>query len=221
MLSEHGWESLAEAGERCYLFAPGDDPSNAALKYIGQGEREGVHKAYKCKVRSPWWRVPLVSRPDFLFTYMNHDRTRLIRNSADVHLLNSLYGVQLNDARRSLGQEFLAMASLNSVTMLGAEIVGRSYGGGMLKHEPTEVDQLPLPSIGILQKVASRLRMLQSQVGAQLRRNEIAPAIEIIDRVILKDHLSLTDGQIQAVRHARETLLQRRLTRARGQSVKN
>lgn len=219
--SEHGWEALAAAGERCYLFAPGETPSKAARRYIENGEKDGVNKAYKCKVRTPWWRVPLVSRPDFLFTYMNHDRTRLIRNAAGVHLLNSLYGVELKSCRRALGQDLLSLASLNSITMLGAEIVGRSYGGGMLKHEPTEVDRLPLPSFETLNAVASRLKLVQSQVGAQLRRNDLMPAIDIVDRVILKDHLSLSDLQIAAVRNARETLLQRRLTRARGTSGKD
>lgn len=221
LFSEHGWDALAKAGERCYLFAPGDEPSRAALKYIAQGEADGVHTAYKCKVRTPWWRVPLVKRPEFLFTYMNHDRTRLIRNSAGVHLLNSLYGVGLKPTRRAVGQEFLALASLNSVTLLGGEIVGRSYGGGMLKHEPTEADKLPLPSHEVLRKVAPRLRLLQPQVGALLRSNDIMPAVNIVDRIILKESLKLTDDQITAVRAARETLMQRRMTRARGQNGKN
>jgi hypothetical protein len=219
--SEDGWEALAGEGERCYLFAPAEHPSAEALEYIESGEARGVHKAYKCKVRTPWWRVPLVDKPDFLYTYMNHDRPRLVRNSAGVHLLNSLYGVKLTSTRREVGQETLPIASLNSVTLLGAEIVGRSYGGGMLKHEPTEADQLPLPSYDLLRQAAPRLRLLQAQVGALLRRNDVTPAVDIVDGVILKDLLALTGGQIAAVREARETLLQRRLTRARGQSAKN
>lgn len=91
----------------------------------------------------------------------------------------------------------------------------------MLKHEPTEAGRLPLPSYDVLQKVAPRLGLLQSQVGALLRHNDITPAVDIVDRIILKEHLKLTDDQIKAVREARETLLQRRMTRARGQSGKS
>ena len=32
-------------------------------RYIAAGERAGVHQAYKCRVRTPWWRVPLCGRP--------------------------------------------------------------------------------------------------------------------------------------------------------------
>lgn len=220
-LSDHAWEALAEADERCFLFAPSDSPSKAALKYIAAGEAKGVHKAYKCQVRDPWWRVPMVERPDLLFTYMNHDRTRLIRNGAGVQLLNSLYGVRLHTSRRKLGQELLAMASLNSMTLLGAEIVGRSYGGGMLKHEPTEADRLPLPSLSVLEAVAERLRLLQPQIGGLMRRNDITPAVDIIDRIILREQIGLSEAKIEALRKARETLMQRRLTRGRGTNGKD
>jgi adenine-specific DNA-methyltransferase len=220
-LSDHGWEALAAADERCYLFAPPASPSKAALRYIASGEEKGVHEAYKCQVRDPWWQVPLVERPDLLFTYMNHDRPRLVRNGAGVHLLNSLYGVQLHAQRRALGQELLPLASLNSMTLLGAEIVGRSYGGGLLKHEPTEADRLPLPSFEVLEAVAPRLRLLQPQIGALLRRNDITPAVDIIDKLILREHMGLTEAKLQDIRRARETLQQRRMTRGRGQNGKD
>lgn len=220
-LSDHGWEALAAADERCYLFAPSESPSKAAQRYIDAGEKQGVHEAYKCQVRDPWWQVPLVGRPDLLFTYMNHDRPRLVRNGAGVHLLNSLYGVQLQAPRRAIGQELLPLASLNSVTLLGAEIVGRSYGGGLLKHEPTEADRLPLPSLDVLAAVGPRLRLLQPQIGALLRRNDITPAVDIIDKLVLREHMGFTEAKLQGIRRARETLQQRRMTRGRGQNGKD
>ena len=220
-LSDHGWEALAEADERCYLFAPSSSPSKAAQRYIADGEAKGVHEAYKCQVRDPWWQVPLVERPDLLFTYMNHDRPRLVRNGAGVHLLNSLYGVRLDAARRKIGQELLAVASLNSMTLLGAEIVGRSYGGGMLKHEPTEAAKLPLPSLEVLEALAPRLRLLQPQLGGLLRRNDISPAVDIIDKLILREHMGLPETKLDALRIARDTLQQRRMTRGRGTNGKD
>ncbi|WP_395680496.1 class I SAM-dependent DNA methyltransferase [Dokdonella sp.] len=214
--SEHGWEVLAKKGEQCYLFAPGNEPSRAAQRYISAGEEQGVHSAYKCQVRTPWWRVPLVARPDLLFAYMSHDRPRLVRNGAGVHLLNSLYGVRLHAVRQALGQELLAIASLNSLTLLGAEMVGRAYGGGMLKHEPTEVDRLPLPSLAVLNAVSERLRLIQPQIGGMLRRDDIGPVIHAVDRVVLQDHLGWSRSQLDAIRAARATLHGRRMTRARG-----
>lgn len=215
--SESAWEALANAGESCYLFAPKSQPSAAAMRYIESGEKQKIHKAYKCSVRDPWWQVPLVDRPDLLFAYMNHDRVRFIRNGAGVHLLNSLYGIKLVDARRELGQEVLPLAALNSLTLLGAEIVGRAYGGGMLKHEPTEADAIPLPSHVTVSAVKARLSLLYSQVTGLMRKNDISPAIDIVDRVILGDQLGFSEEQIGALRQARDSLLQRRHTRGRKQ----
>jgi adenine-specific DNA methylase len=220
--SEYAWNALADEGARCYLFAPNETAlSEAAKKHIQKGIRQKVHQAYKCKVREPWWRVPIVARPDFLFTYMNHDRPRLIRNSANVQLLNSIYGVRLHATRCALGEDLLAVASLNSMTLLGAEVVGRAYGGGMLKHEPTEVAALPVPSEVALEEVGPRLRLLTNQVAGMLRRNDITPAIDIVDRVVLKDYMGLSDEKIAALRDARSVFLQRRMTRARSSNVKD
>jgi adenine-specific DNA-methyltransferase len=215
--SERAWEILADAGESCYLFAPKSEPSAAAKRYIASGEKQKIDEAYKCTVRDPWWQVPLVERPDLLFAYMNHDRVRFIRNGAGVHLLNSLYGIKLVAARRDLGQDILPLAALNSLTLLGSEIVGRAYGGGMLKHEPTEADAIPVPSFATVSAVSARLSLLHNQVTALMRKNDIGPAIDIVDRVILGDQLGFSEQQIEALKQARQTLLQRRHTRGRKQ----
>lgn len=220
-LSQAAWKKLADADERCFVFAPSKKPTRAAERYIEEGETRKVHKGYKCSVRKPWWQVPLVPRPDFLFTYMNHDRVRLVRNAAGVHCLNSLYGVKLKKDRSKLGCELLALASLNSMTLLGAEIVGRSYGGGLLKHEPREVDALPMPSFEVVQATATRLRAVQQQVAKHLRNDDIVPVLDLVDRTILQDHLRMTDADVKALRTARETLFQRRETRSRAPNGKD
>lgn len=213
--SESGWKGLLKQGQSGYLFSPSPDPSRAALRYIQQGEHEKVDTAYKCRVREPWWRVPLVERPDYLFAYMNHDRPRLVRNGAGVQLLNSLYGMRLKPSGRKIGLELLSTASLNSMTLLGGELVGRSYGGGILKHEPREADALPMPSIHALKSVARKLRLLNPQIAVMLRRNDISAAIDIVDRVVLVDHFGLMPEELSALRDARDYLLQRRATRGK------
>lgn len=217
-LTSAGWEYLAANGRLCYLFAPGDRPSAAAERLIEKGERAGVHKAYKCRVRSPWWKVPLVEKPDFFFSYMNYESPRLTRNTAGVHLLNSLYGIRLHAQRRRVGRDSLHFASLNSITLLGAEVVGRSYGGGMLKHEPKEADMLPMPSLEVLREAEPRLKRLQPQISLFLRGADIMPAIDLVDRVLLQGIMKATPRQIAELRVARAKLFQRRINRGKGQN---
>jgi hypothetical protein len=214
--SDPAWEKLAESGSACFLLHPKKSPSRAASTYIESGEKLGVHAGYKCQNRDPWWRVPLVERPDLLLTYMNQDRPRLVRNDAGVQVLNSLYGVRLRVGRATLGKDLLPLAALNSLSLLGAEIVGRAYGGGMLKHEPREADLLPMPSKELLKKCQARLTLLRHQISGLLRGTDSSKATEIVDNVILVDGMGLTQVQLASIRSARDSLLQRRIARSRG-----
>lgn len=206
------WAHLAKEDSRCLLFCPAGDPSDAAQEYITKGERMGVSAAYKCRTRKPWWRVPLVRIPDLFLTYMNHDRPRLISNSAGVQVLNSVYGIQLCTKRRRLGRDFLPIACLNSVTLLGSEIVGRAYGGGLLKMEPREADRLPVPSLHRINMASASLRAIRPRLARALRSGNLTDAVEVVDQIVLDD---IRDVDVQALRLARETLFQRRRARSR------
>jgi adenine-specific DNA-methyltransferase len=207
------WNELCAVGKAVYLFRPPKDPSPQARLFIQQGEAVGVHKAYKCKVRKPWWRVPLVRPADLLLTYMNADTARLCTNTAGVHNLNSVHGFYLHDEHCDLGKALLSLASLNSMTFLSAEAVGRAYGGGMLKLEPKEADRLLVPSPELLQAACSDLNHLRPQVQGLLRKGDLMTAARMVDDVLLVEHIGLRRAQISALRDAHEELYQRRLAR--------
>ena len=220
--TESAWRGLRDEGKRCFLFRPKDgSPSTAAQRYIDAGETTSVDQGYKCSNRSPWWRVPLVNVPDLLLTYMDRDRPRLITNRAGEHILNSLYGVSLSKGRKRIGMDLLPVASLNSLTVLGAELVGRAYGGGLLKLEPREADRLPMPSKDLLESAADKLRGVRPQVGVALRQGKLDKAIRLVDRILLYEGVGLKQPEVRALRDARATLFDRRNTRATGSNGKD
>ena len=215
-VSGSDWDALNAAGEPCYLFYP--DPghlSSAAKHYIAQGEAANYHTTYKCRNRQPWWRVPLVQQPDLFLTYMDQHRPRFAANLAGVHHLNSLYGVTFKLGLRDLGRELVPLAAVNTLTMLGAEIVGRAYGGGMLKLEPKEADNLPLPSPDLVTAASKDLRRIQPFVSDALRRGDVAAAAQRTDQILLTGHLGLSKDVLLSLREARDTLFNRRASRGR------
>lgn len=183
--TEKDERAAVERGAGVYLFRPGADPSEAAQRYIAYGEDLGVQDAYKCRVRSPWWRVPVGQIPDAFVTYMNAYGPNICANDAKVRILNSchslFYHSEIDEAVRSL----LPIASLNSATMFGAEITGRAYGGGMLKLEPREASQLAVPSSALVASCANDLRAVAPYVEKLLEKRDYDGAISLVDAVLI------------------------------------
>ena len=214
--SRQAWEKMMAADSRVWLFRPsGDELEAASDQYRLRGENARVDLAYKCRVRSPWWRVPIVKPADLLLTYMNADTPRLSTNQAGVHHLNSVHGIYLHDAQRKLGRQFLPLASLNTLTMLCAETVGRSYGGGMLKLEPREADLLPLPSPALVEAVADGLASVRSKVARALGRRAVLDAVRLVDEVLLVRGLGLAVSDVEALEAGRAYLSSRRTARGK------
>ncbi|NIF90649.1 N-6 DNA methylase [Burkholderia sp. Cy-637] len=205
---------LGREGHATYLFYPSNPPSSEAAAYIENGHRTGVDTAYKCRVRKTWYQVPLVPAADLLLTCMNADTPRLTANDAGARHLNSVHGVYLNDQCRELGRELLPLASLNSVTLLHAEIVGRAYGGGILKIEPKEADLWAMPSHALVLAHADALRDIKQQVADLLASGSLLSAVEMVDEIVLQGRGELTATKIKYIRQARSELAQRRTVRA-------
>jgi adenine-specific DNA methylase len=206
---------LGRNGSATWLFRPADEPSPAAWAYIAAGEAAGVDTAYKCRVRNPWWRVPSLPPADLLLTYMNADTPRLSTNTAKAAHLNSVHGVYLAAKVRRLGKALLPLASLTSMTLVGAETVGRSYGGGMLKLEPREADRLPVPPTALVEAAAERLMKIRPQVAGLLRGGKLIEASKLVDNVLLVGELGMSRAAVRVLRNAHAELAARRVARGR------
>lgn len=206
------WEALRDTGESVWILQPPvDDETSTLRRYLEHGESLGVPEAYKCQVRSPWWRPSLVSPPDLFFTYMSHRYPRLIANPAKVSFVNSMHGVRLKADAPKCAKSALPLLALNSVTMLGAEIYGRSYGGGVLKMEPREAASLPVPAPRVLEAAWKRLSNERSRLDRQLRNGLRTTVAKRVEEVLLRDILKLAAGDAQGLHEAARSLRERRL----------
>ncbi|WP_250279197.1 N-6 DNA methylase [Frankia sp. Cppng1_Ct_nod] len=214
-LSNQDWRELTNSGLPTLLFRPGSRPSPAARAYLAEGERAEVDQAYKCRVRSPWWQVPLQPEPaDLLLTYMNAHTPQLATNLAAAAHLNSVHGVALEAEHRRTGRDLLPLAALNSVTMLGAETVGRAYGGGMLKLEPREAARLLVPAPELVERLRPQLSGARRTVARALAAGRLVDAVAVVDEVLLTDGIGLSRGAHEEVAAARYALWFRRNARA-------
>lgn len=212
-LTEGDVTALAKAGRATWLLAPGETPSAASRRYIKHGEAAEVDQAYKCRIRTPWWRVPVQQPADALITCMNADTAAICANPTGVVHLNSVHGLYLNDDHQDIPVEALALAACSTITRLGAEMVGRSYGGGLLKLEPREAAVLPVPTPAVVRAHLDELLAAVPRCRELLSTGQRSTVQNEVDR-ILAPSLGTDEDALDEMRVVADTLHARR--RARG-----
>lgn len=210
--STAAWKHLRDAGERVWLFRPDAmDTSPEVMAYVAEGKRLEVDSAYKCSIRTPWWRPPIVSPPDLYFTYMSHRYPRLIANTAKTTFVNSMHGLRLKPKVSRKSSDALPLLAFNSVTMLGAEVHGRSYGGGILKMEPREAAALPVPTFEALEVAWAILKPQKATLERKLQRGEWTNVVKIVDDALLIRTLKLSRDQVAELHDGARSLRARRM----------
>lgn len=190
------WERLRSAGERVWMFYPRDLESTGVRRYIEHGEQLGVPLAYRCKIRTSWWRVPLVLAPDLFLTYASHRFPRLIENRAGAVSVNSLHAIRLRHDTPAIAREALPLLAMNSLTLLGAELAGRPRGGGALKLEPSDAARLLLPSAALLERAWPVVAPERDALEAELRAGATSRVVARIDRLLLRGELGLSAAAV-------------------------
>jgi adenine-specific DNA methylase len=203
------WRRAVQTKEAGYLLHISKDSRlpKSVRDYLDQGEAKGIEKAYKCRTRSPWYSVPHVYRPDAFLTYMSGLTPRLVANDAGAFAPNSLHVLRLH-AGPELTSDFVAALWQTSLTRLSVEIEGHALGGGMLKLEPTEAENVLVANPDTSQ--ASDLTGLAEELDEAVRKDGEEAAQERADSVILREMLGLTSTDCELLRSAANTLRARR-----------
>lgn len=115
--------------------------SHAGVRaYIEEGERQSLHTRYKCRTRTPWFRVPYVYSTQVGMLKRCHDAPRLILNKVDAYTTDTAYRISTD-----VEPERFVASFINPLTALSAELEGRHYGGGVLELVPSEIEKLLIP----------------------------------------------------------------------------
>lgn len=132
------------------------DLPDSVKDYIHLGERQDLHKRYKCRIREPWYSVPSVYATSLGMLKRSHDFPRLVFNKAQAYTTDTTYRVN----HKKFNEATLVGSFINSITALSAEVEGRHYGGGVLELVPSEIRKLLIPIVQFDQKELYKLNSL-------------------------------------------------------------
>lgn len=207
ILSERDFKNLVEKGKKVYMFAPKDVPfselSKEEQEYIKYGEKLGFNTGYKCRIRKNWYCVPQSWEPDAFILRQVNRYPRIILNYANAVSTDTIHKIRFLDG---VNPEYVAAAFLNSFTLALAEVTGRSYGGGVLTFEPSEIRKLMIPM-----KNAELLDV--KKIDQLIRDNKIEEVLDYSDRILLVNGLGLSNNEVKILRNIWVKLSERRLGR--------
>jgi hypothetical protein len=178
---------------------------SGAAEYLQTGENRGLDQRYKCRIREPWFRVPGIKAGELLLSKRSHLHPRVVLNTAGVFTTDTIYRGRM--LRPDLPPSAIAANFHNSMTLLSAELEGRSFGGGVLELVPSETARLLIHD----QPPASDLL---STLDAVARAGDSDRLIATTDAALVSRKLIDRDV-IAALAQARQVLLTRRLDRNR------
>jgi adenine-specific DNA-methyltransferase len=209
LFTSKDWQLNAEKAFPSFLLDIPDVPyENLPVKlqdYVKTGEEAGFHTKYKCRIRPRWYVVPSVWAPAAFMLRQIHAYPKLILNTAGATSTDTIHRVRLING---VNGKVVTAAFLNSLTFAFAEVIGRSYGGGVLELEPNEAENIPLPLAG-----AEDLDFME--IHNALLRDDIDSVLNMTDDVLLIKGLGLSARDVRSVRSIWEKLRDRRINRRR------
>lgn len=208
------WEAHYRNGEKCALLHVAVNPEEAKTlpfwPYL-ESIRPRIIAHFKIRTREPWYAVPSVKAPGAFLSYMINQTPRFALNDANAVSTNTVHAVRF---LQKLDLTTVVIGFYNTYTLLSAELAGRTYGGGVLKIEPTEAERIKVirPSLpGLVAELTSKSKT----IDLMLRAGQHSSVIDAVDQILLESELSLKTRQIELLRHAYASLQGRRFSKIR------
>ena len=184
--SKSDWKKDFKANNRCLLVSTKKvPPAEGLAKYLATFPSELIGTISTFKKRKLWYGIDDCNVPDAFFPVMHHTGPQIALNTARVNCTNSIHRLYFNEGISLHTRKLLAISILTSFSQLSAEIVGRKYGAGVLKHEPREAERI---SILMPEHIAPSVISKQfTKISRLIKRGHLSEARESADAFIFSN----------------------------------
>lgn len=156
-------ETIRQIGGNCLLVdttkvSITDGKLHEYLETFPKDKIETMSTFTRRKRSGLWHRFNDNRIPVAFFPYMQNKGTWIVINKAKINATNSIHRLYLRENVTEKDLKLASISILSTFSQLSAEIEGRTYGAGVLKHEPSE---------------AIKIRLLMPEVDTQKIDNTI------------------------------------------------
>jgi adenine-specific DNA-methyltransferase len=117
--------------------------------WLSRGRLDNVPQRSHCRRRQVWYALQLPpQRPEAFLFPMGRDGPRIVINEARTWCTNNVFVLSARVYWPGIWEQ-IALGLMSSFAQLGAELVGRTYGGGILKVEPAEARLIAIPLLPV------------------------------------------------------------------------
>lgn len=142
-LSDH--DRVSGEGGRTYLVGrPSGERTEALIAYHETFDDVRRMATSTFSKRRVWWQPNDGKVPDAFFPVMHHHGPRLVLNPDGMTNTNTIHRIYFRDKPSQPKRKLIALSLLTTFAQVSAEMVGRRYGSGVLKHEPREAERISL-----------------------------------------------------------------------------
>jgi adenine-specific DNA-methyltransferase len=177
-LTEDDFRLLVDQGRPSFVLhtvEPESDLSLALQAYLNEGVEGGIHQRFKCRTRVPWYGVPSVWNAHALLLRQAGTIPKMVHLSCACTATDTIHRVRWKAPH--LGRRHV-VSFLNVWTLLACELMGRSYGGGVLELMPGEANALFLPP------PVPALDAVVITVDGLVRQRQFEDAVDVVSRVV-------------------------------------
>lgn len=202
-----------EKGERSLLVDTRRQGSNPRIQaYIMKFDPEQRAKIGTFRKRAVWHQPCDGKFPDAFLPVMHHHGPRLVMNVLGCNSTNTVHRVFFRDHVTPQEQKLLSISLLSTFSQISAELVGRRYGSGVLKHEPRDAEriQVLMPDCPLKQ-----VDQIYARIDKSLRSGQHDEAQAIADHFLLGRY----DLPKNALGELRDALISMRERRRPNRSV--
>jgi len=214
-LEQEDVKTILQIGEDCLLVdtTKTDKIDGKLQEYIDSFPKDKIETTttFTRRKRSGiWHRFNDKRIPDAFFPYMQNKGTWIVINKACINSTNSIHRLYRRSNVNERKLKLAAISILSTFSQLSAETEGRTYGAGVLKHEPSEAAKIKLLMPEVEEK---KIDSTLKKIDTLLRQGLHQQARKLADEFLIEQYsgdtkysYSFFDSELYALQSRRMPL---------------